>query len=84
VPDVLEEGIPLFGIVPEFVAQYAERARAVAEFSRDFVRVVPLDEESTESFVLSVKRLFGCEKKLRFSRSCYLISMIDRHEIILL
>jgi hypothetical protein len=84
VPDVLEKGIPLVGVVPEFMAQDAERAWGVGELSGDFMRVAPLDEEGTESFILSVERLFGCEKKPRFGRMRYPISMIYSHADILL
>jgi hypothetical protein len=65
-PNVLEERVPLFGIVPELVTQYTECARRVVKPACDFMRRGSFDKEGAKSFVLSVKWLFGREKKLPF------------------
>lgn len=83
-PNVLEEGIPLLGIVAEFVTQHTECARRVVEPACHFVRRGPFNEEGAKGFILSVKWLFGREKKLHLIRKCYLITMIDDHACILL
>jgi len=82
--DFLEEGIPLFGIVPVFVAQDAEGAGSVAELLCDFVGGKALDEKGPEGFILSMERFFRCEEKPCFRRFCYLISMIYPHDHIML
>jgi hypothetical protein len=83
-PNVLEEAIAFFRIVPELVTQHTECTRRVVKPLGNFVGRDSLHEEGTKSLVLSVKWLFGREKILGIGRWCYLIAMIDSHAYIIL
>jgi hypothetical protein len=63
VSHIVKEGVALFGVVAELMAQNPEGARAVAEAPRNFMRRLTLNKKGAKGFVLALERLFRGKEK---------------------